>query len=82
MQPNQISPSLSPDGYRILKMISKESAGQREALNDPNVQQSIRENLRNAKDQLLKAAYYEVANSSKIENYLARSIVQNSGQNQ
>jgi len=81
MEPNQISPILpSPDGYRILKLISKESAGQRE-LNDPNVQQSIRENLRNAKDQLLKAAYYEVArNSSKIENYLARSIVENSGQ--
>jgi peptidyl-prolyl cis-trans isomerase SurA len=81
MQPNQVSPIIpSPDGYRILKMISKESAGQRE-INDPNVQQSIRENLRNAKDQLLKAAYYEVArNSSKIENYLARSIVDNTGQ--
>jgi peptidyl-prolyl cis-trans isomerase SurA len=81
MQPNQISPVIpSPDGYRILKMISKESAGQRE-IDDPNVQQSIRENLRNAKDQLLKAAYYEVArNSSKIENYLARSIVENTGQ--
>jgi peptidyl-prolyl cis-trans isomerase SurA len=61
-------------------MISKESAGQRE-LNDPNVQQSIRENLRNAKDQLLRAAYYEVArNGSKIENYLARSVVENAGQ--
>ena len=81
MQPNQISQILtSPDGYRILKLISKETAGQRE-LNDPNVQQSIRENLRNAKDQLLKAAYYEVArNGSKIENYLARSIVENTGQ--
>jgi len=83
MQPNQISPIIpTPDGYRILRLISKESAGQRE-LNDPNVQQSIRENLRNAKDQLLRAAYYEVArNSSKIDNYLARSIVEKSGQNQ
>jgi peptidyl-prolyl cis-trans isomerase SurA len=81
MQPNQISQIIpSPDGFRILKMISKESAGQRE-LNDPNVQQSIRENLRNAKDQLLRAAYYEVArNGSKIENYLARSVVENAGQ--
>ena len=36
---------------------------------------------RNAKDQLLKAAYYEVArNGSKIENYLARGIVENTGQ--
>jgi len=30
---------------------------------------------------LLRAAYYEVArNSSKIENYLARSIIENPGQ--
>jgi peptidyl-prolyl cis-trans isomerase SurA len=65
------------DGYRILKVISREPAGQRE-LNDPRVQQSIRENLINTKDQLLKAAYFEVArNSSKIDNYLARTVLEN-----
>jgi len=65
------------DGYRILKVISREPAGQRE-LNDPRVQQNIRENLINAKDQLLKAAYYEVArNGSKIDNYLARNVLEN-----
>jgi peptidyl-prolyl cis-trans isomerase SurA len=41
------------------KVISKEPAGQRE-LNDPRVQQTIRETLLNRKDQLLKAAYFEV----------------------
>jgi peptidyl-prolyl cis-trans isomerase SurA len=62
------------EGYRILKVISKEPAGQRE-LNDPRVQQSIRDTLLNRKDSLLKAAYYEVArNSAKVENYLALSI--------
>jgi peptidyl-prolyl cis-trans isomerase SurA len=67
------------EGYRILKVISKEPAGQRE-LNDPRVQQNIRETLINSKDQLLRAAYYEVArNSTKIENYLARSVVDNAG---
>jgi peptidyl-prolyl cis-trans isomerase SurA len=67
------------EGYRILKVISKEPAGQRE-LNDPRVQQSIRDTLLNSKDQLLKAAYYETArNSAKIENYLARSVVENAG---
>jgi len=67
------------EGYRILKVISKEPAGQRE-LNDPRVQQSIRDTLLNNKDQLLKAAYFETArNSAKIENYLARSIVENAG---
>lgn len=65
------------EGYRILKVISKEAAGQRE-LNDPRVQQNIREILVNRKDQLLRAAYYEVArNEAKVTNYLAQSIMQN-----
>ena len=63
------------EGYRILKVIAKEPAGQRE-LNDPRVQQTIRETLLNRKDQLLKAAYYEIArNEAKIVNYLAMGIV-------
>lgn len=62
--------------YRILKVITREPAGQRE-LNDPRVQQTIRETLLNRKDQLLKAAYYEVArNEAKVENYYARNIVE------
>jgi len=67
------------EGYRILKVISKEPAGQRE-LNDPRVQQNIRETLINSKDQLLRLAYYETArNSTKIDNYLARGVVENAG---
>ncbi len=63
-------------GYRILKVLSKEPAGQRE-LNDPRVQQNIREILVNRKDQLLRAAYYEIArNDAKVVNYLAESIMQ------
>jgi peptidyl-prolyl cis-trans isomerase SurA len=63
------------DGYRILKVITREPAGQRD-LNDPRVQQNIRDTLLNRKDQLLKSAYYEVArNNAKIQNYLAQSIV-------
>src|SRR5262249_6596747 len=71
---NGVSPIIhTQEGYRILKVISKEPAGQRE-LNDPRVQQSIRETLINSKNNLLQAAYYEVArNGSKIENYLAGS---------
>jgi peptidyl-prolyl cis-trans isomerase SurA len=62
-----------------LKVISKEPSGQRE-LTDPRVQQTIRETLLNRKDQLLKAAYYEVArNEAKVVNYLARSVVENAG---
>lgn len=61
--------------YRILKVISKEPAGQRD-LNDPRVQQDIHDNLLNQKDQLLKAAYVETArDGAKIVNYLAQRIV-------
>jgi len=80
LAPGAISPIVrTQEGYRIFKIISKESAGQRE-LNDPRVQQSIRETLLNRKDQLLKTAYYEVArNDAKVENYLARSVAESAG---
>ncbi len=75
MQPGQITPILhTSEGYRILKIISKEPAGQRE-LTDPKVQQTIRETLINRKDQLLKAAYYEVArNEAQVKNYFAVKV--------
>jgi peptidyl-prolyl cis-trans isomerase SurA len=78
LQPGAVSPIIhTSDGYRILKLISKEPAGQRD-LNDPRVQENIRENLRNSADQVLRNAYFEVArNLSKVENYLAESIVNN-----
>ncbi len=80
LAPGAISPIIhTQEGYRIFKVISKESAGQRE-LNDPRVQQSIRETLLNRKDQLLKNAYYEVArNEAKVVNFLARNVVESSG---
>jgi peptidyl-prolyl cis-trans isomerase SurA len=79
LQPGQFSaPIHTQDGYRILKVITREPAGQRD-LNDPRVQQNIRETLLNRKDQLLKSAYYEVArNGAKIQNYLAQAILQGS----
>jgi peptidyl-prolyl cis-trans isomerase SurA len=65
----------TPEGYRILKLITREPAGQRE-LADPKVQQTIRETLINRKDQLLKAAYYEMArNEGKVVNYFVNGIV-------
>jgi len=76
--PGQVSNIIkTQEGYRILKVIAREPAGQRE-LNDPRVQQTIRETLQNRKDQLLRAAYVEVArNEAKVVNYLALSITQN-----
>jgi peptidyl-prolyl cis-trans isomerase SurA len=75
LQPGQLSPVIhTQDGYRILKMISKEPAGQRD-LSDPRAQQSIRETLLERKDQLLKTAYYEVArNEAKVVDAMARAV--------
>lgn len=75
--PGQVSNILrTQEGYRILKVLAREPAGQRE-LTDPRVQQTIRETLQNRKDQLLRAAYVEVArNEAKVVNYLALSITQ------
>jgi peptidyl-prolyl cis-trans isomerase SurA len=77
LQPGQISPIIQmPGGYRIFKLISREPAGQRE-LNDPRVQQTIREGLLNRKDALYRAAYYEAArNEAKITNYYVASILE------
>src|ERR1700676_1760845 len=69
------APLHTPEDYRILKLITREPAGQRE-LSDPKVQQTIREQLINRKDQLLKAAYYEMArNDAKVVNYYVNGIV-------
>ena len=66
-------------GYRIVRLISKEAAGQRE-LQDPRVQQAIREQLRDRKEQLLKAAYYEVIrDEAKVQNFYAEDILKKAG---
>ncbi len=77
MTPGQVTPVIhTQEGYRILKVISKEPAGQREFEN-PRVQQDIRETLMNRKEQLLRGAYYEVArDEAKVANYLAQTVVQ------
>jgi peptidyl-prolyl cis-trans isomerase SurA len=76
LRPGETTTALhTPEGYRILKLITREPAGQRE-LSDPKVQQTIRETLINRKDQLLKAAYYEMArNEGKVVNYFVNGII-------
>jgi peptidyl-prolyl cis-trans isomerase SurA len=72
--------SKSPAGYAIYKLIEKEPAGQRQ-LNDPRVQQDIRQQLRDSRSQLLRAAYYEtMRNQAHIENHLAEQIFKNGAQ--
>jgi peptidyl-prolyl cis-trans isomerase SurA len=86
LKPGQYSPVISVinpmtkqlAGFRIVKLVAKEPAGQRE-LADPRVQQAIRAQLRDRREQLLKAAYLEVLrDQAKVENYLAQKILESS----
>ena len=87
LKPGQYSPIISvvnpatrqPVGFRIVKLVSKEPAGQRD-LSDPRVQQAIRSQLHDRREQLLKAAYYEVLrDSAKVENYYAKKVLDTNG---
>jgi peptidyl-prolyl cis-trans isomerase SurA len=65
--------------YVILKLLGKEPAGLRQ-VSDPQVQQGIRQMLRNRDEQVLRAAYLaEARNESHITNYLAREILESAG---
>jgi peptidyl-prolyl cis-trans isomerase SurA len=61
-------------GYAIYKLLGKDAPGQRD-LNDPVVQQHIRQQLQESRSQLLKAAYFEVMrDQAKVQNFLAEQI--------
>ena len=85
LKPGQITDSLpiydtpAPNhkivGFAIYKLISRETAGQRE-LNDPRVQQQIRQDLRERKAQLLQNAYFEMLhNQAAVRNFFAEQIL-------
>lgn len=76
LKPGHISGIIDlKNSYRIIKLIARISPGQRK-LSDPQVQQSIRETLRNRKEQLLRAAYLAtLRDQAHITNYLARQIM-------
>lgn len=68
-----------PGAYRIVKLIGKEAAGQRD-LNDPAVQQWIRNQLKTQREQVLRAAYDEVLrDKAEVQNYYAEQILKSSG---
>jgi peptidyl-prolyl cis-trans isomerase SurA len=87
LKPGQYSPIIpmvNPEtrqlmGFLIVKLVSKEPAGQRD-LSDPRVQQAIRSQLHDRREQLLKAAYYEVLrDSAKVENFYAKQVLESNG---
>ncbi|HET9995107.1 MAG TPA: peptidylprolyl isomerase [Candidatus Acidoferrum sp.] len=80
MKPGQVSqPIQLKEGYRILKLITRESPGLRD-INDPQVQQTIRDTLRNRKEQLLRSAYLAtVRDEARTTNYLAQQVIEAAG---
>ncbi len=86
LQPGQVTDILpeygtpgskQPIGYAIYKLIDREAAGQRE-LNDPRVQQAIRQQLRDSREQLLKNAYLEMLrDQARVVNYYAEEVFKN-----
>jgi peptidyl-prolyl cis-trans isomerase SurA len=80
LKPGQVSqPIVLKDSVRILKLVTREAPGLR-GLSDPQVQQSIRDTLRNRKEQLLRAAYLAVArDEARVTNYLARQVLESNG---
>jgi peptidyl-prolyl cis-trans isomerase SurA len=80
LKPGQVSPPIQlKDSIRILKLVAREAAGQR-GVNDPQVQQMIRDTLRNRKEQLLRNAYLAVArDEARVTNYLALQVTEAAG---
>jgi peptidyl-prolyl cis-trans isomerase SurA len=80
LRPGEVSrPIAVHSGYVILKLIAKEPAGQRD-ISDPQVKESIRDTLRNRKEQLLRVAYLTTArDEAHVVNYLARQVLESAG---
>jgi len=80
LKPGQVSPPIQlKEGYRILKLIARESPGLR-GITDPQVQQTIRDTLRNRKEQLLRSAYLAIArDEARVTNYLAEQVIEAAG---
>ncbi len=80
LKPGQATqPIPEKGGYRIVKLIAKEPAGEH-PFSDPQVQQAIRDALRTRKEQLLRSAYLvEARDDAHVSNYLARQILESAG---
>lgn len=63
------------NGYRVVKLIEKIPSGQRD-LNDPNVQQFIRNQLRMEKENVMNAAFEEaLRDGADVRNYYAEHLL-------
>jgi len=87
LKPNQFTdviPIVNPAtqkvlGFRIVKLLGREPAGQRD-VSDPEVQQFIRTQLRNQREQFLRSAYDEsLRDNAEVHNYYVEQILKGFG---
>lgn len=76
LHPGEVSPVIAtPSGYYLLKLAGIEPAGLR-PLSDKQVQQSIRDLLTNARQQVLQTAFLTtVRDQAKVVNYFAQRVL-------
>ncbi|HVB99509.1 MAG TPA: SurA N-terminal domain-containing protein [Candidatus Dormibacteraeota bacterium] len=81
LKPGQISGIIrTKKSFRIIRLIAKLSPGERK-LSDPEVQQAIRNALRDRMEQVLRAAYLaSLRSQARVTNYLARDLLASGGE--
>jgi peptidyl-prolyl cis-trans isomerase SurA len=78
-QPGNVNVVTTNGAYTIVLVVAHEQAGQRD-LSTPGVRERITEGLRGRKEQLLRNAYLTaIRTDAKVENLLARRIVEAQG---
>ena len=66
-------------GYHILKLLERDPGGQKD-LSSPQVKAQIRQVIFNQKEQMLRAAFSEVAkNNAQVNNYFAERMLESAG---
>jgi peptidyl-prolyl cis-trans isomerase SurA len=77
--PGSVSVVSAGGAHTIVAVIAHEQAGQRDP-SMPEVRDQITQTLRGRKEQLMRAAYLTaIRNDAKVDNYLARRIVESQG---
>lgn len=77
--PGTVSVLSAGGAHTIVLVVSHEAAGQRD-LSTPAVREQLTQTLRARKEQLLRAAYLTTLRSdAKVDNYLAKRLVDSQG---
>jgi peptidyl-prolyl cis-trans isomerase SurA len=78
-QPGAVNVASQDGAYTLVLVVAHEQAGQRD-LSTPGTRERITDTLRSRKEQLLRMAYLTtLRGDAKVENYLARRLVEANG---